>query len=192
MKNKINKQIVIVIAIALLLVGVITILTSKSNGSLTGFAVTNPIKICNEVQVPYNEQEVYEVQEPYEAVEEYQVPLKYGVVSATDGSTTSGFNYLKTLTVEVRNVDTETGLFTVQMFFKTLNDGESLKEAKGYIMPGEIKSFYQTYDSDFGEDVGGRYQIIPGKKTLTRTVTKYMTVTKYKTVTKYRTEEKCT
>lgn len=190
MENK--KPLIIGGVIVLAIIVVIVIINSAGGGKFTGFAVTSPLKICNKVQVPYDVQEAYEVQEPYQAIEEYQVPLKYEVVSAVEGSSSSGFNYLKDLTVKVRNVDTETGIFAVRMFFKTLNDAETSKDVQQYIMPGETKSFYQTYDSDLGEDVDMRYVVIPDEKTLTRTVTKYRTVTQYKTVTKYRTEEKCT
>lgn len=189
---KTKKTLIVSGIIVFIVVIAIVAIISISGSNLTGFAVTNPIKTCKEVQVPYDIQEAYEVQEPYQAIEEYRVPLKYEVISAVEGFTSSGLNYLTTLTINVRNVDTETGAFTVTMFFKTLNDAETSKNVQQYIMPGETKSFYQTYDNDWNEDVNTRYFVVSGEKTLTRTVTKYRTVTQYRTVTKYKTEEKCT
>jgi len=191
MEIKLNKSLFIKIGVvaALLILGVFAF--TRGGDGTTGLAIKNPLKTCKMVEVPYEEQEAYEEQEPYDAIEEYQVPLKYEVVSATEDWTSSNFDYYKTLTVNVRNMDSETGLFTVQMFFQTLNDPESMKENTQYIMPGETKVFFAKYDSDLGEDVSTRYTVLPGEKTLTKIVTKYKTITKYMTVTKYKMEEKC-
>ena len=185
----VNKKLIIG---GVIVVGVIvTLIIISSTGRLTGFSVSSPIKTCKNVEVPYEAQEAYQEDEPYQAVEEYQVPLKYEVISADESSTTHNFNYFKTLTVKVRNLDSETGLFTVRMHFRTLKDPGTTKDVNQYIVPGEVKSFYQEYDSDLGEDVDMRYEVTPSEKTLTRTVTKYRTITKYRPVTKYRTEERC-
>lgn len=186
----INKKLVIVGVIVgvVAIIFLFTIFTGRMGGFTTG-AVTG--SNCRMVEVPYETTEAYEEEEPYQAIEEYQVPMKYEVVSAVEGSGTSKFNYYKSLTVKVRNVDSETGSFTVRMFFRTLNDPETTEDVTNYIVPGEVKTFYQEYDSDYGEDVDMRYAVIPPDKTLTRMVTKYRTVTKYRPVTKYRTEEKC-
>ena len=185
----VNKKFIIggVIIVAIILVFTIM----SSTGRFIGFAVSSPIKTCNNVQVSYEEQEAYQEDEPYQATEEYQVPLKYEVISAQEGSTSHNFNYFKTLTVNVRNVDSETGLFTVGMTFRTLKDSGTTRDSTQYIVPSETKSFYQEYDSDLGEDVDMKYLVIPPEKTLTRIVTKYRTVTKYKPITKYRTEQRC-
>lgn len=185
----VNKKLVIggVILAVVVLFLMFAVFTGRT-GSFTA-AVTGPR--CTNVQVAYEAQEAYEEEEPYQAIEEYQVPMKYEVVSAVESSGTSKFNYYKSLTVKVRNVDSETGSFTVRMFFRTLNDPETTEDVTHYIVPGEVKTFYQEYDSDYGEDVDMRYVVIPPDKTLTRMVTKYRTVTKYRSVTKYRTEEKC-
>ena len=184
----VNKKLVIGGVVLVVVILAFVIFTGRL-GSFTGGVVGAPH--CENVQVPYQEQEAYQEEEPYQAIEEYQVPLKYEVISAEEGSTTHNFNYFKTLTVTVRNVDSETGLFTVRMNFRTLKDSGTTKDVTQYIVPNEIKSFYQEYDSDLGEDVDMKYSVIPPEKTLTRTVTNYRTVTKYRPVTKYRTEQKC-
>ncbi len=186
----VNKKIIIggVIGGVLVVFLLFVVFTGRIGGFSTGAATSSN---CRNVEVPYQEQEAYEEQEPYQAIEEYQVPLKYEVISAVEGSTSHNFNYFKTLTVQVRNVDSETGLFTVRIVFRTLKDSGTTKDVTEYIMPNEVKSFYQEYDSDLGEDVDMKYSVIPPDKTLTRTVTRYRTVTKYRPVTKYRTEQRC-
>lgn len=185
----INKKLVI----GGVIVGVVAIifLSAIFTGRMGGFTGAVTGQNCRTVEVPYETTEAYQEEEPYQAIEEYQVPLKYEVISAEEGSRSSNFNYYKTLTVKVRNIDSETGLFTVRMYFRTLNDPETTEDVEQYIVSGEVKSFYQQYDSDLGEDVDMRYVVIPGEKTLTRMVTKYRTVTKYRPVTKYKTEERC-
>lgn len=158
-----NKNLIFAIFCISLIFILIACSSNKKEGSFTGFALSNPIKTCRNVEVPY------------QITEEYQVPLKYEIISAEQDGTSSNFNYFTTLTVKVRNVDSETGLFQVKMSFKTLNDQQTKEQVSHYIMPGEIKEFYQTYDSDLGEDVKSEYVIVPGQKTLTRTVTKYKT-----------------
>lgn len=185
----VNKKLIIggVVAGVVVLFLIFTIFTGRIGGFTAG--VTEPI--CKTIEVPYEAQEAYQEEEPYQAIEEYQVPLKYEVISAVEDSTTSNFNYYKTLTVKVRNVDSETGLFTVRMFFRTLNDPETTEDVTQYIVPGEVKTFYYEYDSDYGEDVDMQYVVIPDEKTLTKMVTRYRTITKYRPVTKYRTEQRC-
>ncbi len=196
MKIDLNKSLLLKIGVlaALLVLGVFA-LTQGGNGT-TGLAIQNPLKTCKMVEVPYQEQEAYEEQEPYDAIEEYQVPLKYEAKGYKD-VTDHGFDYWARSTVKVRNVDSETGEFTVQQWFKT-KDGESKKfSSSQYIIPGETKEFIQEYNIEPGytfepENFFDSYHdVFPPQKTLTRTVTKYKTVTKYRTVTNYRTEEKC-
>jgi hypothetical protein len=114
----VNKK--LVIGGVVLAVVVIVFVVISSTGRLTGFAVTSPIKTCKNVEVPYEFQESYLEQEPYQATEEYQVPLKYEVVSATNYPGNHGFDYWAVSEVKVRNVDSETGLFTVEQTIKTL------------------------------------------------------------------------
>ncbi|MAG08159.1 hypothetical protein CMO89_01695 [Candidatus Woesearchaeota archaeon] len=154
-------------AIVIISVIAVFVYTSSRNGNFTGFAITNPIKTCKEVQVPYQD------------TEEYQAPLKYTVMEAYDKGDIRGFDYKVKGIVKIKNVDSETGKFTVKMSFTTLNKGTRTLSSSKYIMPGEVIEFNEYYDVNLGEDVNFDYSIVPGEKTLTRTVTKY------------RTEEKC-
>lgn len=154
--------------VLLLLIFIVGCSSPSKNGKFTGLAFSSPIKTCKEVQVPY------------QVTEDYEIPLKFEVISAIQDWTSPGFDYYTTLTIKVKNVDSETGTpFSVIAYFQTLNDVEKSYTNTYYIMPGEIKDFYFKYDSDLGEDVKARYIVNPGQKSMTRTVTKY------------RTEEKC-
>ena len=161
----VDKKIITLSIIAVAIIFVLIIVNSTSN--FTGLAITNPIKTCRNVEVPYP------------ATEEYQVPLKYEVVSATKDTTLHGFDVWATSDVVVRNVDTETGTFIVTQTFKTLNKPPQTLERSQYVMPAEMKTFHQEFDISIGEDFNVEYIIDPSEKTLTRTVTKY------------RTEERC-
>ncbi|MBW2989125.1 hypothetical protein KY358_02275 [Candidatus Woesearchaeota archaeon] len=152
----------------------------------------SPVATCKDVQVPYQATEYYLEREPYQAIEEYNVDLKYQVVESYHrGSISDPFNYKEKGIIRVKNVDSETGIFKVEMTFTTLDRGRKTLSSTKYIMSGETVEFNQYYDIDLGEDVNFNYRVIPGKKTLTRTVTKYRDIQKTRTVTKYKTEQKC-
>ena len=142
------------------------------------------------ITVPYETQEEYTVQEPYTIYENYDVDLIYEVISANQGSTIDGLNYLTTLDIVVKNMDTETGTrFNIYATFETLNDGITQKVAYDYILSGTTKTFNFIYDSSWGEAVDSRYHVSSGQKTLTKAVTKYRDVIKTRTVTKYKLED---
>ena len=185
----VNKKLVIGGVVVVIVILAFVIFTGKI-GSFTAGVVGTPK--CENVQVPYQEQESYQEEEPYQAIEEYQVPLKYEVISATKGTTLHGLDVWATSDVVVRNVDSETGTFTVSQAFRTLNRAPKTMQSSQYIIPAEIKTFHEESDIDLGEDFNVDYSINPSEKTLTRTVTKYRTITKYRPVTKYRTEQRCT
>ena len=185
----VNKKLVIGVVVAVVVLLALAVFTGRL-GSFTGGVVSTPH--CENVQVSYQEQEAYQEDEPYQAIEEYQVPLKYEVISATKGTTLHGLDVWATSDVEVRNVDSETGTFTVSQTFRTLNRAPKTMQSSQYIIPAEIKTFHEEFDIDLGEDFNVDYTVTPSEKTLTRTVTKYRTITKYRPVTKYRTEQRCT
>ena len=172
----INKKLVIGGVVVVVVILAFVMFTGRL-GTFTAGVVATPK--CENVQVPYEEQE------PYQAIEEYQVPLKYEVISATKGTTLHGLDVWAKDDVEVRNVDTETGTFSVAQTFKTLNRAPQTLQTSQYIMPGEIKNFHEEFDISLGEDFNVDYSVNPSEKTLTRTVTKY------RTITKYRTEQRC-
>src|SRR3989344_1912452 len=155
--NKKDYLIAGVISIVLIIGGLFLF---NNDNNITGFAIADPIKTCKTVSVPY------------EVQEEYQVPLKYEVLERTKTNTLKGFDLWTIGIVRLRNVDSETGMFTVEQTFKTLDSEKTLKSSN-YVMPGEVKEFRNEFDIDLGEDVTISYKVIPDKKTLTRTVTKY-------------------
>ena len=171
-----QKKLVTISAIMVVAVMALIIITSNTGAKFTVFAIVNTLEKCENVQVPY------QVKEPYEAAEEYQLPLRYEVTSVQEDYV----NNHETLTVKVKNVDSQGAVFTVRVYFKPLNGVEAVKESKQYIGPGEVKTFYQEYASNSAEGASASYVVIVGKKTEVKTLTKY------RTVTKYRTEEICT
>jgi hypothetical protein len=168
--------------------GEVTLSNEESADST--FKLQSPIKTCRMVEVPYEEQEAYIDQEPYQATEEYQENLKYEVVRHKPDTTLHGFDVWATGDIDVRNVDSETGTFTVEQSFRTLAGTRSYSSSQ-YIMPGETKNFHQEHDIDRDDKFELSYSVIPGQKTLTRQVTRFRDVTKYRTVTKTRQEEQC-
>jgi len=188
-----NTRKIIVISLLLL---IMTFLLSScgSSKSPTGDVIkeTNLVnQKCKIVEIPYDTPESYLESEPYQAIEEYQVDLKYEVIKTSSEETYHSFDAWATGKVTIRNVDSESGLFTVEQTFKTLNRNSETKMVSTYIMPGEEKDFISEIDIDLGEDFNANYKVTPPKKTLSKTVTKYRDVTKYRTVTKYKSEEVC-
>ena len=158
-----------------------------NEGDPTGEVVKN----CRDVKIPYDVTEEYIEKEPYQGFEDVQVDLKYEHNGYHRESYSELFNVRDKGIVNIKNVDTETGYFSVKMYFTTLGDGTTTEHTGGYVQPSETKEFNIYYDIDSGEDVQWRYEVTPGQKTVTKPVTKYRDITKTRTVTKYRTETKC-
>jgi len=112
------------------------------------------------------------VQVPYDSVENYQVDMKFEQ-SGSKGTTLHGLDVWAYGNVNIRNVDSETGAFTVAQTFTTLNRPSQTLTSTQYVMPGETKTFHQEYDINLGEDFNMNYVVTPAQKTLTRTVTLY-------------------
>lgn len=157
-KNATHIVAIVIVSVALLSGAFLTfsLLSAESNS----IKITSPVKTCRFVDVPY------------QATEEYQVDLRYEARGETE-TDNPGFDVVAIGRVFVRNVDSETGLFTVQQTFKTLNGMSPTYSSTHYVMPGETKVFEETYDVDWGEDFSMQYTVEPGQKTLTRTVTKF-------------------
>lgn len=192
-----------IVAVGLLLVAVIMgifwnafnhepgqVTPDANKGEEMRYALTNPLKSCRMVDVPYEDLESYTTSEPYQATEEYTVDLKYENTAKSSTSNTN-FDVKAVGEVSIRNVDSETGRFAVSQTFTTLKRPSQTLTTSYYIMPGETKTFEEEYDIDFGEDFKMTYIVTPGQKTLIRQVTAYRDVTAYRTVTKYREEEQC-
>tara|TARA_Y100000310_G_C20586634_1_gene765759 strand:- start:539 stop:1153 length:615 start_codon:yes stop_codon:yes gene_type:complete len=200
--NKKGQEVMIAFVGAIVIIIAIIGIWFFFNGGITGQAVNlnsgegnslkliNPIQKCRDVQVPYEVTETYSDQEPYQGFKDSIVDLKYSHFGEGRASYSELFNVRYKGIVTVKNVDSETGYFTVEMKFKTL-DGIVMKSTGGYVQSGESREFNIYYDIDVGEDVDFSYNVNPGTKTITSPVTKYRTVTKTRTVTKYKTEEVC-
>jgi len=154
-----NKNIILAFALMLALS---LLLAACDSGTGSTIRFTSPIKTCKTVDVPYQVTEEYDVNLKYEVVETLKTPTLKGILDVWAVGI-----------VKVRNVDSETGTFTVIQTFKTLEDGETSLKSTQYIMPGETKEFEEEYDISAGEDFTVKYQIIPGTKKETRIVTKY-------------------
>lgn len=171
----------------IIIVGVVAFLIGKGglNNGPTGSSVAD--SNCKQVEEKY--QEPYTEQEPYQAIEEETVSLKYRVESATAFQTLHGFDVYERGEVVVRNIDDETGAFTVEQTFTTLGDGPTTLRGSYQILSAEAITFSQDYDINAGEDVNWRYNVLPGSKIIQKVVTKYRDVTRYKEA--IRTVEKC-
>ncbi len=143
------------------------LLAACDQGTGNAIKIKSPIQKCKQVEVPYD------------AIIEEKIPIKYEVMNAYTENFLDGFDVWTAGRVLVRNVDSESGQFTVEQTFTTLKDGSRALRSSHYIMPGETVEFRSDYDIDMGEDVSLTYKVIEPKKTVT------------KTVTKYRTEEQC-
>ena len=149
------------ILILLLIISVFVIAACAKTGE--SIKLTSPIQNCKNVQVPY------------QATEEYQIDMKYEVISFEKESVVKLLDLWARGTVGIRNVDSETGSFTVEQTITTLEGSPRTLSSSQYIMSGETKSFVEEFDVDLGEDFYINYKVSPPKKTLTRTVTKYRT-----------------
>ena len=98
--------------------------------------------------------------------------MKYEHSGATS-TTLHGLDVWAVGEVKVRNVDSETGAFSVEQTFSTLNRPSQSLKSTLYVMPGETKIFHEEFDISLGEDFKMTYVVMPAQKTLTRTVTKY-------------------
>ena len=93
--------------------------------------------------------------------------------------------------IDSRNVDSETGTFTVSQTFRKLNREQKTMQSSKHTIPSGVKTFHEEFDIDLGEDFNVDYTETPSEKTLTRAVTRYKTITRYRPLTKYRTEQRC-
>lgn len=190
MKKGLSSTLVLSICLVLLVIGLLAFYLYGS-GPITGNTISEFLQNCKDVQVPYQVTEEYVDREPYQGFEDAQVNLKFEQSGYSRESYSELFNVRYKGIVNIKNVDSETGYFTVKMYFTTLKDGTTSKQTGGYVQPSETKEFDIYYDIDAGEDVQWRYEVIPGQKTITKPVTKYRDVIRTRTVTKYRTEQQC-
>ena len=160
MKQKTSRPIILVI-VAIVIGVVIIAVQQMAREGRSSLKITSPIKRCQLIEVPY------------EVQEEYQVDFRFEVIEPRKDEVLKGFDVWAQGIITVRNVESETGLFTVEQTFRTLNQAPIMRKSSGYIMPGEVKVFVEEFDIDLGEDFEINYVVIPPKRTLTRVVTKY-------------------
>jgi hypothetical protein len=162
---------------------------SKDVENFTGFALTNPIKVCNEVEVPYEVEEPYTIEEPYQEIKQVTVPLNYEIISKNEDVLDLGDSLLITSHITLRNTDDKTGTFSITQTLKTPGKDYE-KITNKFITAGAMKEFSEQF-SIKKTDYLLEYSIEPSKKTGTQGVTGYTTLTQYKTVIKYKFEEVC-
>jgi len=142
--------------------------------------VVDSIELCAEQKCPTCPQKVCEdVKEPYVESTSYDYTFMYGVVSdSTEGTLLDLINYGTEQKTVIKNFDSKKGKFTVKHHYRTLNK-EGTKEISLEIDSDETKDFITTFDTELGEDVEVKTEIIPA------------TETRYKEVIKYKQVERC-
>jgi hypothetical protein len=161
----------------------------------TAIKTTTTIALnCRMVTETYEEEVPYTVQEPYQVQEPYSYYLQYYVVDSklTTEWEVGGRGVFVRATVQIKNLDSEAGWFTVTYEFETLKDGKVPQSLRHYIEPDKTVTYIFEYDVDAGEDTQGRItSVVSDPVTKYRTVTNYRDVTKYRTETKTRTKQVC-
>ncbi len=114
--------------------------------------------------MPYEATEVYIDQESYQGFEDVEIPLKYEHQGRGEEGIFGFFGVKEKGIVLVKNVDSETGYFKINMEFETLEDGKHIQTTGGYVQPGETREFTLLYDIDEDVDVKFTYSVNPGKK----------------------------
>lgn len=122
------------------------------------------IKICEIMNVSYEEPEEYK-----------EGTLVYEISSTYKYNDLDGSNIIGGSVVIVKNTDTQSGNFTVEVTFILVNGTSKTLQLAQMIPAGESKDFKQEtiVDTDVEEDILVSGSVIPPEKTLIRNVTKY-------------------
>lgn len=123
-------------------------------------AYNPPAKKCETVFVDY---QVYE-------------PVQYEVIGqGVIKSKTSGLNYYKESTLNVKNIEIPQQAysmneltFTVFFLFTTAKKGTEKLSVVQDILPQQTAEFKVNYDVGFNEDVDVKYEIVPPNKLVTK------------------------
>ena len=122
------------------------------------------IKTCEIMNVSYEEPEEYQ-----EGTLAYEITSTYKYTNFKDNAIIGGS------VVKVKNSDTQSGNFTVEVTFTLANGTSKTLQLEQMIPAGESKDFKQEtiVDTEIEEniDIGGK--VIPTEKILTKNVTKY-------------------
>ncbi|GEM_PF-5550742 len=119
---------------------------------------------CRDIVFPYEEREITSDFLDAEVTD----------VEDTEVRNSSSKSYIEAK-VSLRNVDMESGWFTVTFVFETLDDGRRSREVRHFIRPDEIETFEYRYSVDFDEDVRWSYTYESDAASMSRVVTKYRT-----------------
>ncbi len=108
---------------------------------------------------------------PDQEIEEYlEGPLRYEIVSTYKYTDRNDSGIVVGSVVNVRNLDSQEGQFTVEHTFTLSNGTSKTFVSTQVIMPGETKEFKQETDADTEEEeninVGGK--VIPPERVLTK------------------------
>ena len=122
------------------------------------------IKTCEIMNVSYEEPEEYQ-----EGTLAYEITSTYKYTDFKNNSIIGGS------VVKVKNTDTQSGNFTVEVTFILSNRTSKTLQLEQMIPAGESKDFKQEtiVDTDVEEDIHIGGMVIPPEKTLTRNITKY-------------------
>lgn len=147
------KKEIISISFTLILILVIFIAGCKSED----------IKICEIMNVSYEEPE------EYNGTLAYEIASTYKYTDFKDNAIIGGS------VVIVKNTDTQSGNFTVEVTFTLANGTSKTLQFSQMIPAGESKRFEieTEVDTDVEEDIQIGGMVIPPEATLTRNVTKY-------------------
>jgi len=139
-----------------------TLILSGCRDGMTGNTIklTFPVQMCKWVDVPY------------QATEEYQEPFMHEDINTTFTTLNDPDTEIAVGEVNVRNVDSETGLFTVTQTFTRPGEEPQTKSTTRYIMSGESVAFQEEFDIVLGEEYNIAFTVESPTKTMTRTVTK--------------------
>ena len=164
MKNNLLLGLILII----FFIGIFLVVDININESSITGNVVKTLKNCKMVEIPY------------EVIEEYQYYPKSKIIEGYQEEKVEifGKGIYQRGVVSLKNIDKESGWFTINFLWETLNDKQT-DSIRHYINPDEIIEFVSIYDTDLGEDTKFTYNV------------KSDPITKTRIVTKYRTEEKC-
>ena len=97
---------------------------------------------------------------PYLEKMPYMYTFDYGILSDTTDWDLDGMNYITRQVTLIKNFDKSKGLFKVRHYYRTL-EKEGVKTASHVLNPSQAEEFVTTFDTDFGEDVKVRTEVIP-------------------------------
>ena len=160
--------------IGILLLISIVVSACNSNNS-RGYTGGNPAGYNPQPSGVYNPPPAKKCETVFVDYQEYE-PEEYKVVGeAIIKGKTTGINYYKEASLTVQNLEQPQGMYgtfqgkiTVFFYFTTAKRGTEKLSVVHDILPQQTQEFIANYDVDIGEDVDVKYEVIPGKKLVTK------------------------